>query len=138
MIAAVAAKGGDPVKLILAIAVGGALGSIARYLAAGQVNRLIDTGFPWGVLAVNVAGSFAMGMLVELMALRWSVSPELRAFIVVGLLGGFTTFSSFSLDAALLIERGTLGPALGYVLGSVLLSIGGLFAGLWVMRGALA
>jgi CrcB protein len=79
-----------------------------------------------------------MGLLVELMALRWSVSPDMRAFLTVGVLGGFTTFSSFSLDAALLIERGDWTPALGYVLGSVALSICGLFAGLWLMRQALA
>lgn len=125
-------------KVILAIAVGGALGSVARYVMAGQVSRWAGGDFPWGVLAVNVVGSFVMGLLVELTALRWSVSPELRALLLVGVLGGFTTFSSFSLDAALLIERGAWGPALGYVLGSVALSIGGLFAGLWIMRGALA
>ena len=125
-------------KLMLAIAAGGALGSVARYLLAGQVTRLVGAQFPWGILIVNVVGSLAMGLLVELMALRWSVSPETRAFLVVGLLGGFTTFSSFSLDAALLIERGASGLALGYVLGSVTLSICGLFAGLWLMRQALA
>lgn len=125
-------------NLMLAIAAGGALGSVARYVFAGQVTRLVGAQFPWGILIVNVVGSLAMGLLVELMALRWSVSPETRAFLVVGLLGGFTTFSSFSLDTALLIERGASGLALGYVLGSVTLSICGLFAGLWLMRQALA
>ena len=123
---------------MLAIAAGGALGSVARYLFAGQVTRLLGSQFPWGILVVNVVGSFAMGVLVEVMALRWDVSPETRAFLVVGVLGGFTTFSSFSLDAALLMERGDWTPALGYVLGSVVLSICGLFAGLWLMRQALA
>ncbi len=122
---------------MLAIAAGGALGSVARYLFAGQVTRLVGAQFPWGILVVNVVGSLAMGLLVELTALRWDVSPEVRAFLAIGVLGGFTTFSSFSLDAALLIERGTWGPALGYVLGSVVLSICGLFAGLWLMRQAL-
>jgi CrcB protein len=126
------------VKLVLAIAAGGALGSAARYLFAGQVARLVGGGFPWGVMAVNVVGSLIMGLLVELMALKWSVSPEMRAFLTVGVLGGFTTFSSFSLDAALLVERGDWTPALAYVLGSVALSICALFAGLWLMRQVLA
>jgi len=122
------------VKIVLAIAAGGALGSVARYLFAGQVTRLAGSHFPWGILVVNVLGSFAMGVLVETMARSWSASPEMRAFLAVGVLGGFTTFSSFSLDAALLIQRGSLGPAAAYVLGSVALSILGLFAGLALVR----
>ena len=122
-------------KLVLVIAAGGGLGAVARYLLAGQVTRLLGSQFPWGILVVNVVGSFAMGVLIELMARFWSASPEARAFLAVGVLGGFTTFSSFSLDAALLIERGSLAPAAAYVLGSVGLSILGLFAGLAVVRG---
>jgi fluoride exporter len=122
------------VKLVLAIAAGGALGAVARYLFAGQVSRLFGHQFPWGILIVNVLGSFAMGVLVETMARGWNAGPEARAFLAVGVLGGFTTFSSFSLDAALLLQRGDLAPAAGYVLGSVVLSVLGLFAGLAVVR----
>lgn len=79
-------------------------------------------------------GSFIMGALIETMALKWSVGLELRAFLTVGVLGAFTTFSTFSLDVALLTERGALFGALGYVLISVIASIGALFAGLWLFR----
>ena len=119
---------------LIAVAVGGAAGSVARYLLAGWIGRFEGAGFPWGIMAINILGSFAMGVVVEGAALRWNLSNELRAFIAVGILGGFTTFSSFSLDAALLIQRGSLGPAAAYVLGSVALSILGLFAGLALVR----
>lgn len=122
------------------VALGGALGSVARYACATTAARWLGAAFPWGTLLVNVTGSFAIGLLAVLVAAdgRPLLAGDARAFLLVGVLGGFTTFSSFSLDAALLIERGAWGPALGYVLGSVALSIGGLFAGLWIMRGALA
>jgi len=96
--------------------------------------RMLGSGFPWGTLTVNVVGSFAMGALVELMAIRWNVGPELRAFMTVGVLGAFTTFSTFSLDVAVLGERGALLPAALYVLMSVGLSISALFFGLWLFR----
>ena len=121
-------------KLLLAIACGGALGALGRHFTTSQVMKLMGAGFPYGTLAVNVVGSFILGALVELMALRWSVGPELRAFLVVGMLGGYTTFSAFSLDTVLLIERGSYAPALAYVLANVLLAVGGLFAGLMLMR----
>lgn len=121
-------------KIIAAIAIGGAVGAVARHLVGAQMLRLLGTGFPWGTLTVNVVGSFAMGALVELMALRWSVGPELRAFMTVGVLGAFTTFSTFSLDVAVLGERGEVLPAALYVLLSVGLSISALFFGLWLFR----
>lgn len=121
-------------KLVLAIAVGGAIGAVGRHYAAGQVMKLSGGGFPWGTVAVNVLGSFLMGALVEVMALKWSISQELRAFLTVGILGAFTTFSTFSLDVALLTERGAHLGAMGYVLVSVLASIGALFAGLFLLR----
>ena len=71
---------------------------------------------------------------MEYLAQRWSAAQEIRGFLVVGVMGGFTTFSTFSQDTALLLERGSLGPAFAYVAGSVLLSIGGMFAGLWLFR----
>ena len=121
-------------KLIAAIAIGGAIGAVARHLVGVQMLRLLGSGFPWGTLTVNVVGSFAMGALVELMAIRWSVGPELRAFMTVGILGAFTTFSTFSLDIAVLGERGEVLPAGLYVLLSVGLSISALFFGLWLFR----
>lgn len=123
-------------NLVIAVAIGGALGSVARHIVAGHITHLYGTAFPWGILTVNVVGSFVMGVLAEAMALKWQISPEWRAFLTVGILGGFTTFSSFSLDVATLIERNDLGPAALYVAASVGLSVGALFAGLWVVRAA--
>ncbi|MDP6344905.1 MAG: fluoride efflux transporter CrcB [Alphaproteobacteria bacterium] len=121
-------------KMLLAVAFGGALGAMGRHLVTGQVIRWAGVGFPWGTVAVNVLGSFALGALTEFLALKWSASPEMRGLMVVGILGGFTTFSAFSLDTVLLLERGDLLPALGYVIGHVALSVGGLFAGLQIFR----
>ncbi|MCD6074368.1 MAG: fluoride efflux transporter CrcB [Rhodospirillales bacterium] len=125
-------------KMLLAIAVGGAVGSVARHLLAARVMAWLGTGFPWGILTVNVLGGFIMGALVEVMALRWSVSLEWRAFLTVGILGGFTTFSSFSLDTVLLMQRGDYGPAALYVVGSVALSVGALFGAMMLVRAVLA
>ena len=121
-------------KLIVAIALGGAIGAVGRHAVAGQVMKLVGGGFPWGTVVVNVLGSFVMGSLIEVMALKWSMGQELRGFLTVGMLGAFTTFSTFSLAVALLTERGAIPGAIGYVLVSVLLSIGGLFAGLYLFR----
>ena len=124
-------------QLTAAIALGGAIGAVARYFVVGRVALWAGTGFPFGTLAVNVAGSFAMGLIVELAALAWSPSPELRAFLTVGFLGAFTTFSAFSLDAALLYGRGELLLSAAYVAGSVVLSVGAFFAALALVRAAL-
>ena len=121
-------------KIILAIAAGGAFGAVARHFVSSQITHWLGSGFPWGILIVNVAGSFAMGVLVEASALVWSPSPELRAFLTVGLLGAFTTFSTFSLEVVLLYERGQMLLAAGYVASSVVLAVGGLFAGLALVR----
>lgn len=126
------------VKMLLAVAAGGALGAVGRYLAITGVGQLFGTGFPLGTIVVNVVGSFVLGLLTELMALAWSPSPELRALIVVGVLGAFTTFSTFSLDVVLLYERGALGQAALYVVASVVLSVAGFFLGLALIRGLLA
>lgn len=120
-------------RMILAVAVGGAIGSAARYLLAGAVQRALGGDYPWGVMTVNVIGCAIMGALVEATALKWSIGPELRAFLAVGILGGFTTFSSFALDTAMLAGRGGLA-APGYVVGSVVLSIAGFYAGLLLVR----
>ena len=120
--------------ILLAVALGGALGSLLRYFVAGAVQTATWPGFPWGIFVVNVSGCFAMGVIVELMALKLNFTPEIRAFLTVGILGGYTTFSTFSLDSVLLIERGHYSSAALYIGGSALLSILALFAGLWLVR----
>jgi CrcB protein len=101
------------------------------------VGHALGAGFPWGTLAVNIAGSFVLGALVEMMALTWSPGEGLRAFMVVGVLGAFTTFSTFSLDVVTLYERGAFLAAAGYIIASVVASVAALFAGLAVMRAVL-
>src|SRR5262245_39389560 len=91
--------------MILSIAAGGALGSTLRYLLSAQITRLVGPGFPWGILIVNLLGCFTMGVIAELGALRWNMTPEMRSFLTTGILGGFTTFSAFALDTALLTQR---------------------------------
>jgi CrcB protein len=121
-------------NLLIAIAVGGGLGSLLRHFVSTTAQGAVGGSFPYGILVVNVLGGLLMGMLVELGALKLSHTPELRAFLTTGLLGGFTTFSAFSLDSALLIERGDWPGAALYILTSVALSIGALFLGLWLIR----
>jgi CrcB protein len=121
-----------------AVGAGGALGSMARYLIAGWVQSPAWSGFPYGIFIVNVTGGFIMGAFTEAMALRYNVSPEVRAFLTTGVLGGYTTFSTFSLEAAMLIERHAYGQAAFYIAGSAILSVVALFAGLWLMRAVYA
>jgi len=110
------------------------LGSLARHYLSTIIYSITGGTFPWGILIVNVVGGFAMGLIVELSALKLNLSPDLRAFLTTGILGGFTTFSAFSLDSALLIERGEWIGAGSYIVGSVVLSIAALFAALWLVR----
>lgn len=121
-------------KLVMAIAAGGAVGAVMRHYVGHYMAVLLGHGFPWGTLTVNVAGCFVMGVLVELIALAWSPSQEVRAFLTVGLLGALTTFSTFSLDVATLTGRGATLAAVVYIAVSVALSIGALFAGLAATR----
>ena len=123
--------------IVLWVAVGGAIGAAARYLVGMQAVRLLGHDFPWGTLIVNVTGSFAVGVIVALFAHKMQASQEVRAFLTTGILGGFTTFSAFSVDFAVLAERKALAAAGFYVLGSVGLSIAALFAGLWIIRAAI-
>ena len=123
--------------IVLWVAVGGAIGAAARYLVGVQAGRLLGHDFPWGTLIVNVTGSFAVGVIVALFAHKMQASQEVRAFLTTGILGGFTTFSAFSVDFAVLAERKALAAAGFYVLGSVGLSIAALFAGLWIIRAAI-
>lgn len=120
--------------VLVAVALGGALGSLARYAVASLIQSAAWPGFPWGIFIVNISGGFLMGVIAELAALRISMTPEVRAFLTVGILGGYTTFSTFSLDSALLIERGAYASAAAYMAGSAILSVAALFAGLWIVR----
>jgi CrcB protein len=121
-------------KVLLAIAAGGAIGAVLRHLVNVQSLAWFGTSFPWSTLFVNIVGSFLMGVLVETSALVWSPGPALRAMIAVGFLGALTTFSSFSLDTGVLYGRGELLSAFGYVVASVMLSIGAFFLALAVVR----
>ena len=119
---------------LILVAVGGAIGASLRHLVNLAALRLVGAGFPWGTMAINIAGSLAMGVFIELLARRFNASNELRLFIATGILGGFTTFSAFSLDFAVLWERGAAMPALAYAIASVVGSILALFLGLWLAR----
>jgi len=116
------------------VALGGALGAIGRYSAMSAIGAVFGHGLPMGTLFVNVVGSFVLGVFVEVFALVWSPSPELRAMIVVGVLGAFTTFSTFSLDVVTLMTRGDHGQAFLYVIASVVFSIGALWAGMTLTK----
>ena len=118
----------------LAVALGGSLGAVARYTLYVLTMRLVGPSLPLATFAVNLMGSFAMGLLVEAFALRWSPSAPLRLLLTTGFLGAFTTFSTFSLDLWLLIERGRQLFALAYALASVILGLLALLAGLAVAR----
>jgi len=119
---------------LLAVAAGGAVGSVARYLLSARIGHWLGTGFPWGTLAVNIVGCTIYGALVEIFARVWSVGGTGRALLTVGFLGGFTTFSAFSFEVFALYERGQVVEALAYVVASVVLSILGVFAGLHLFR----
>lgn len=121
-------------NLVLSIAAGGAIGSVLRHYVGKAAMVMLGSGFPYGTLFVNVAGSFVMGVLVGLFAHTVNPSQELRAFLTVGLLGGFTTFSSFSLDVVTLYERGEIASAVFYIALSLILSLAGIFAGLFLVR----
>ena len=125
-------------NMILSIAAGGAIGAVGRYLTMVGIGQWIGHGFPYGTLIVNIVGSFALGSLIEILALTWSPSVEIRAFFIVGLLGAFTTFSTFSLDVITLIERGEFLPAASYIIVSVVVSIAALFFGMMIFRHILA
>lgn len=121
-------------KTLLFVALGGALGASCRYVVGVAAVHYGNGQFPWGTFSVNIVGSFLLGVLAALLTFSWSPSPEMRAFLVVGVLGGFTTFSAFSFDVVLLIERGRLSLAAIYLLGTVAVSVAGLFAGLRLTR----
>jgi CrcB protein len=121
-------------KLLALAMLGGAIGSGTRYLVNLGVARVLGPGFPWGILLINVTGSLAMGLLAGLLATREFEVTDLRTFLATGFLGGYTTFSAFSLDFANLVRSGEPLAAAAYVLASVALSLAGVFAGLWLAR----
>ena len=121
----------------LLVALGGAIGASLRHLTGIFALRLLGAGFPWATLFVNVLGSLIMGVFIAWLVKRFGGSNELRLFVATGILGGFTTFSAFSLDVANLVERGEIAGAAGYVLASVLLCVLAVFTGLWFGRAML-
>ncbi len=123
------------ISTIAMVGAGGAIGAVARYgVNVGSVY-LIGHGFPWGTVIVNVIGSFLMGVLIAKFAMMDNISNDMKTMLTTGVLGAFTTFSTFSLDFVTLWERGEMVSAFGYLAGSVVLSILALFLALWVMRG---
>ena len=120
---------------LLLVFVGAGLGGVARY-GVGAASLRLGSDFPYGTMAINVVGSVLMGLSIGWFALRGGGQP-LRLFIATGVLGGFTTFSSYSLEAVMLLERGQTAAAAIYIIGSVALGLAGLFAGLLLMRAIL-
>jgi CrcB protein len=118
----------------LIVFLGGGIGAASRHGINLLAARALGTGFPYGTLFINVAGSLVMGLIAEFFALKAGLPQHWRLFLTTGILGGFTTFSAFSLEAALLYERGDLIGAAIYVVASVVLAIGALFAGLAIVR----
>ena len=122
--------------LYLIVFLGAGIGGALRHGVNVGAARLWGVGFPFGTLIVNIVGSFAMGLLAGYFAFRPGVPQHVRLFLTTGMLGGFTTFSAFSLDSALLIERHAYGAAAGYVVGSVAASAAALFLGMSLFRSA--
>jgi CrcB protein len=118
----------------LLVFLGGGLGSTLRHIVNVVSARVLGTSFPYGTFVINITGSTVMGLITGYLAFKGEAAQSWRLFLMTGILGGYTTFSAFSLDAALLYERGEIGLALFYVLGSVAFSILGLFAGLALVR----
>ncbi|EJJ25053.1 fluoride efflux transporter CrcB [Rhizobium sp. CF142] len=116
------------------VAIGGAIGSLLRYYVGLGSLRLMGPGFPWGTLIVNVVGCFIIGIFAEMIMRRFNASVELRLLLITGFLGGFTTFSAFSLDAISLFERGEVFAGGIYIAASVGLSMVAVMAGLGLMR----
>lgn len=116
--------------------VGAGLGGVLRHLINISVPRLLGTGFPFATFLINISGSFVMGLMIGYLAFKdgefWN--QTMRLFLTTGILGGYTTFSTFSLDFLLLMERGTYGLAFAYMAGSIVLAFAGVFAGIMLMR----
>jgi CrcB protein len=126
----------DFLRPIILVFVGAGLGGVLRHLLNLGIGRAVGTAFPWATMFINITGSIAMGLLLGWLAFRadepWALPT--RLFIATGVLGGYTTFSTFSLETIVLIERNQMGAALGYAGGSVALGLFGLWAGLSLAR----
>jgi fluoride exporter len=118
----------------IAVAVGGALGSMARFWLAGAMTALTGPRFPWGTLLINVLGSFVIGLVagITLTPDRVGMHPDIRIFLMTGVCGGFTTFSAFSLQTLELLQTGDVVPAFGYAIGSVILCVVATYCG-WLL-----
>lgn len=126
-------------KAILLVMLGGGVGAVLRHLLGRSiVMQSASSGLPLGTFAANILGGLLMGLLVGWLTVRGQADGDLRLLLGVGLLGGFTTFSAFSLEMALMIERGQVALAFGYAAASVFLALGALFAGLYAARGLMA
>ena len=121
-------------KVLLAVAIGGAIGAIARFQLSQSFIKSFSGDFIYNIMVANIVGCFLMGVCYEFMNLKMNVGVEWRAFFMVGILGAFTTFSSFALDVFILVERGNFLNASMYILSSVVFSILGLFIGIYIMR----
>jgi CrcB protein len=124
--------------LAAAVAAGGALGALGRYLTISWFGHRLGTGFPYGTLVVNAAGSLLLGAFVALGASHWRIAPEVQAFVAVGVLGAFTTVSTFVLDTAYLAGQQRLLLAGAYVVVSVALSLAGAALGYYLVRATFA
>jgi len=118
----------------LVVFVGAGIGGALRHGINIAAARALGVAFPYGTLAVNITGGFLMGLIVEYLARKGGFSHHWRLFLTTGILGGFTTFSAFSVEVALLYQRGQAALAVGYILASVLLCVGALFVGLFIVR----
>jgi len=126
------------VRTFWAVAVGAALGGVARYYLASALQQRLGATFPWGTLAVNVSGSLLLGVLIRYALATPTVSVEMRALLTTGFCGGYTTFSTYSYETATLLEDGQYGRAGAYALGSVVVALGATFAGFMLARELIA
>jgi CrcB protein len=124
-------------SMVLAVACGGALGAVGRYLISSYMQTLAGNTLPWGTLTVNVLGCAILGTLVTVLANVWSPTQEMRAFLTVGMMGALTTFSAFSLEVVLMIERSQWVMAAGYVAASVILCVAAILLSMAGMRALL-
>lgn len=123
--------------IALAVFAGGGAGSVLRHYSVVAAKGLLGEGFPYGTLFVNIVGCFVIGALVECFALRFNASPAVQALLVTGFLGGFTTFSAFSLDFFKLVQEGAWLPAAVYAAASLFVCLLAVFGGVYLMRGVL-
>ena len=122
------------IATLAAVAAGGAIGASLRHVLGVVLMRALGSGFPWGTYAANILGAILMGLFIALLQRFDLPNPQLRAFLTTGLLGGFTTFSTFSLEVVLLVERNEHLLALFYALSSLVVCVGAVFAMLWLLR----